>query len=115
METKELWKKMIRELLSSYRSSHKSVPNNSGAISVATGTIYGVSYIPPCDGFIVLKGYASICHIQSDSEAIQTTGYTTTASNWNAAWLRVRKGVKYDVYAHDSTNAFCVFVPDLGS
>ena len=107
-------KGLIASTLGAYRSSHKSVPNNSGAISVANGTVYGVSYVPPSDGFIVLKGYASICHIQSDSEAIQTTSYATAESAWLAAWLRVRKGVKYDVYAHNSTNAFCAFVPDLG-
>ena len=109
-------KKLIDSTIGSYRSSHKSVPNNSGVIDVAIGTVYGVDYIPPSDGWLLLTGNAKICHLITKNTGLQVLSTPNESiSTWCATFLRVNKGETYTAWAHDSSNATLLFFPDIGS
>lgn len=109
-------KKLLNSCLDAYRGSHRSVFDIDRRVQVGRGAIFDLSYVPPADGWLLLAGTARLCHIAPVLSGIQSTASETASGNsWCAAWIRVRKGSEYKMWAHASTDAVAVFYPDVGS
>ena len=109
-------KKLLNSCFDAYRGSHRSVYDIDKPVYVGNGQIYDFSFIPPADGWLYLAGHGTLCHISPLQNGIQSTASEAASGNsWCAAWVRVRKGSEYKMWAHASTDAVAMFYPDVGS
>ena len=101
----------IRELLNSYRGSHKSLPDTERAIGIL-GTPSKTPFVAPCDGWAVLKGTSSMLQLYDLGGNYQVVGWSPGVQ-WNAIVLRVKRGWTYYADKSDSSDASLFIIPDI--